>query len=151
MQNHRGMGVPPMEHGQDARATPANKGFCKSLSVLRLGFAGHHLEEAFCRRRADVLKGEVAVIQRADALHLLPIPGSAERVHRVERVPDAALDVGDRDGERRAADNNARAVRGENRRGDAAATGGGSRRVGDGGRVAGAVRREGIGAVRSQR
>ena len=39
------MGVPPMKHGQDVRATPANKGFCKSLSVLRLGFAGHHLEE----------------------------------------------------------------------------------------------------------
>jgi hypothetical protein len=25
------MGVSPMKHGQDARATPANKGFCKSL------------------------------------------------------------------------------------------------------------------------
>ena len=26
-----GMGVSPMKHGQDARATPASKGFCKSL------------------------------------------------------------------------------------------------------------------------
>ena len=26
----RGMGVPPMKHGQDARATPVRKGFCKS-------------------------------------------------------------------------------------------------------------------------
>ena len=25
-----GMGVPPMKHGQDARATPASKGGCKS-------------------------------------------------------------------------------------------------------------------------
>ncbi len=34
----RGMGVPPMEHGQDARATPASKGFCKSLvDVIVLG------------------------------------------------------------------------------------------------------------------
>ena len=28
--NHRGMGVPPMEHGQDARATPANRDSCKN-------------------------------------------------------------------------------------------------------------------------
>jgi hypothetical protein len=28
----RGMGVPPMNHGQDARATLDAKGFCKSLS-----------------------------------------------------------------------------------------------------------------------
>lgn len=27
----RGMGVPPMKHGQDARATAAGKGFCKNL------------------------------------------------------------------------------------------------------------------------
>jgi len=27
----RGMGVPPMKHGQDARATPASKRFCKNL------------------------------------------------------------------------------------------------------------------------
>ena len=27
----RGMGVPPMKHGQDARATPVGKGFCKTL------------------------------------------------------------------------------------------------------------------------
>ncbi len=25
----RDMGVPPMKHGQDARATPARKGFCR--------------------------------------------------------------------------------------------------------------------------
>jgi len=25
------MGVPPMKHGQDARATPVGKGFCKTL------------------------------------------------------------------------------------------------------------------------
>jgi len=25
------MGVPPMKHGQDARATPVSKGFCKIL------------------------------------------------------------------------------------------------------------------------
>ncbi|HHU15702.1 MAG: hypothetical protein KBI41_01370 [Kiritimatiellae bacterium] len=30
----RGMGVPPMKHGQDARATPASKGFRKNLKPI---------------------------------------------------------------------------------------------------------------------
>ncbi len=29
------MGVPPMKHGQDARATLADKGFCKTLLGFR--------------------------------------------------------------------------------------------------------------------
>jgi hypothetical protein len=29
------MGVPPMKHGQDARATLADKGFCKPLLGFR--------------------------------------------------------------------------------------------------------------------
>jgi len=31
----RGMGVPPMKHGQDARATSASKEFCKSLQTKK--------------------------------------------------------------------------------------------------------------------
>ena len=32
----RGMGVPPMKHGQDARATPVSKEVCKTLTIHRI-------------------------------------------------------------------------------------------------------------------
>ena len=71
---HRDMGVPPMEHGQDARATPTSKDFCKSLddskTPLRIG-----LESARANRLPMVVLWALAL---TTVLTYYFVPGFAD-------------------------------------------------------------------------